>query len=84
MGNNITNTGNLMRNATANRIAAAEQMAVTPKAPKPIQKQPTRTAAPLPKPKQKFVDARQRAIDAAAAADRAAIIARNQKMSLRR
>jgi len=67
---------------TARRVAAAEQMAVSPNPKKKVAAPPV-VSAPTIKPKQKFVDARQRAIDAAAAADRAAIIERNRKNSLR-
>jgi hypothetical protein len=64
--------------ATARRVAAAERAAAPAAAP---------TAKRKPKvsykPKKKFVDARQREIAAAAARDRAAIIARNKQQSLR-
>jgi len=67
---------------TARRVAAAEQMAVNPNPKKKVAAPPVASTSVI-KPKQKFVDARQRAIDAAAAADRAAIIERNRKLSLR-
>lgn len=84
MGNRIFETGNSMRTAMANRIASAEQAAVNPKVkPKPKTPAPVQSAPSLPKPQQKYVDARAAAIAKQQAADRAAIIERNKKMSLR-
>jgi hypothetical protein len=68
--------------ATHQRIADAEQAAVTPRrvaTPKP--KAPV--ARPLPKPNAQAVAARAAAIAAASAADDAAIRERNAKKSLR-
>jgi len=63
------------------RVATAEKRALGNR-PKPKAKTKPNTPN-LIKPKKKFVDARQTKIAAAAAADRAAIVARNKKMSLR-
>jgi hypothetical protein len=70
---------------TADRIAAAEQGAMSnrPAAPQMQAQVQPRQAMPVLKPQQQFVDARQREIDAATARDRAAIIERNRRMSLR-
>jgi len=64
------------------RVNAAEQRALGGK-PKLKTKPKTKPKTPVLRPQQKHMDARQAKIDAATAADRAAIAARNRKMSLR-
>jgi len=67
------------------RIDSAEQRALNVQ-PKKKKKKPVPTAAATPayRPAQKHVDARKAQIEAARAADRAAIAAMNKKNSLRR
>lgn len=68
------------------RVEDAESRAlgVTHNAPPPPKKKKKKPVQNMIRPQQKFVDARQQAIERQQAADRAAIAARNANQGLRR